>query len=76
MNKHLTRGEYLQLLGLVTLAKRHNAILTELEKAAQAITGEAAHTVDIVSGFRELDEGLDILGITVDAEAVAEVMRK
>jgi hypothetical protein len=65
--KTITREQYLQLLGLRTLATRHYASIKEIEEAARAITGDddCGHTDDILSGFRGLDEGLLLLDISV-----------
>jgi hypothetical protein len=69
----ITRTQYLQLLGLMTLAKMHNDKLRDIEISACAITGvvpgeysgNCGHTSDMVYGSRELDDGLRCMKITV-----------
>ncbi len=72
--KQITYSEYLQLIGLKTLADRHNKELDEILKSAQNITGEvnhnnepelSGHTSDWIYGMRSTDEVLKLLGITV-----------
>jgi hypothetical protein len=77
----ITRAEYLQLLGLLTLAERHNKSLEEIRAAAAEITGERdshgapsdnGHTADAVYGSRDLDELLRLLNIAVDDPPIRE----
>lgn len=67
--KTITHSQYLQLLGLMTLAKQYNAMLEQLLIAAATITQEkdvhTGHVSDMVYGSRELDDGLNCLEITV-----------
>lgn len=75
----ITRTQYLQLLGLMTLAKTHNDRLRDIEVAACAITGvvpgeyagNASHTSDMVYGSRELDDGLRCMKIEVVSDPPA-----
>ncbi len=69
--KTITKNQYLQLVGLMTLGRKHNEMCREIEKAACEITGEdvAGHTVDMMYGDRELDEGLKLLGVQVAESA-------
>jgi hypothetical protein len=67
--KTVTKSEYLQLVGLLTLAKKHNEWLEDLRVAALAITQEAdehGHTGDAVYGDYSADMLLDRLNITVE----------
>lgn len=74
----ISRDEYLQLWGLLALAKHHEEALTEIERAACAITGEEiqmGHTSDHVygaSGDWSADRLLEVLGITVAATPTPE----
>lgn len=64
----ISRSEYFQLIGLLTLAKKHNETLKDIERAALAITKEVddlGHTADAVYGNRSPDELLALLDITV-----------
>jgi hypothetical protein len=65
----ISRHQYFQLLVIIAAATEQQKILKSLELAACAITGEddnAGHTTDILWGSRELDEGLEILGVAVE----------
>ncbi len=64
----ITANERLQLMGLLVLAKRHNAALKDIERAALAITGEddLGHTSDGLYCDYEADEILRRLNITVE----------
>lgn len=66
----ITKAQYLQLVGLNTLAAKYDNLMRELNKAAEEITQEkhdcGGHTMDIIYQSRELDEGLEIMGITVE----------
>jgi hypothetical protein len=67
--KTITRGQYLQLLGLQTLAKQHWSAINDIEKAALEITKEdndIGHTMDMMADSRNIDDGLRILGIKVE----------
>lgn len=70
--KQITRGEYLQILGLLLLAKKHTRIIDDLREELETITGEttdsvAGHCSDAVAGCHEYsaDELLLRLKITV-----------
>lgn len=67
--KLISNNEYLQLLGLKTLADRANAELLQIERAACAITGEepesGGHTGDIVYGNRGVLEAIKIMDIRI-----------
>lgn len=73
----ITRSEYLQLVGLMALAQRHNQALRELDEAARGITHEErdGHTSDAIYDAFSLgvDDLLRRLKIAVepDAERVA-----
>jgi len=43
MSKIISHSEYLQLVGLCTLATKHNEALVDIEAAARAITGDEQH---------------------------------
>lgn len=66
----LTRAEYLQLLGLLTLAKRHYMTIESISHAAQALTGEDnQHGVTdeaVWTGDVDVDALLVKLGMTVE----------
>jgi hypothetical protein len=83
MTKHtevteITRAQYLQLVGLLTLAQRHYVTLREIERAACEITGEefneGGHTGDEIytDGPPDADDLLRRLGIAVREEGVTE----
>lgn len=65
----ITAAERLQLLGLLTIAQRHNLALQDIRKAAEAITGEKeeGHTGDAIYDTAQpnVDELLNRLGIKV-----------
>lgn len=70
MKASITAHERLQLIGLLTLAGRHSAALTDIEAAAMAIVGETevgGHVSDAVydDGRRDADALLDRLHIGV-----------
>lgn len=71
----ITRNEYLQLVGLIALAQRHNQALRELDEAARAITHEErdGHTSDtIYDSFSlgvDVDDLLRRLKIAVEPDA-------
>lgn len=66
----ITRAEYLQLVGLMALAERHNEKLKDIAVCALDLTGESddmGHTYDAVySGEYDADGLLQRLGITVE----------
>lgn len=65
----ITANERLQLIGLMALAKHHNAHLSAIEAAAVAITGDVAsggHTSDGIYCDYDADQILSRLGITVE----------
>jgi hypothetical protein len=72
--KTITRSEYLQLLGLHALAKRHVEQLNDIERAACAITGQiplaGTHTSDAIWNANDdtVDALLERLEITVLGE--------
>jgi len=69
MAKTITKQQYLQLAGLLTLAERYTGELEEIERAAMEITGEDdewGHTSDAVYGTRSIAELLKLLEIIVD----------
>jgi hypothetical protein len=70
----ITKAEYLQLIGLKELSKKYNQFLNDIYSIGQKITGEIegdgspelyGHTCDYLSDARELDDMLNLLGITV-----------
>lgn len=65
--KTITHNQYLQLVGLMTVCEKYNAMCTATLKAAAEIIGEDehGHTSDILFGSRPLDEGLKLMGIDV-----------
>jgi hypothetical protein len=69
MAKTITKQQYLQLAGLLTLAERYNGELEEIKHAAMEITGDAdeyGHTSDAVFGERAIVDLLRLLKITVE----------
>jgi hypothetical protein len=71
----ISRSEYLQLVGLLTLAKRHTAALRDLERAAAEITGDREEygsfglTSDVLyQDDPDADDLLRRCGITVTPE--------
>lgn len=67
--KTITKQEYIILQGLIALTSYYNEITEDIDKVALKITGEdenIGHTYDILSGFRELDDGLRLIGIKVE----------
>ena len=69
MGKTITQHQYLQLVGLLTLAKQYNGALEQIKHAALEITGETedwGHTSDAVYGMRSIDDLLKFLEITVE----------
>lgn len=76
----ITRAQYLQLLGLVTLARHHNAALNDIVAAALDITDERdeegkrnqwGHTSDLIYSEESLDAKLGYMKITVAPDAPA-----
>jgi len=69
MNNKITKSQYMQLIGLKTVADSLLKQLENVEKAAMEITGEddsLGHTSDMIYGSRELDEMLKLLKIEVE----------
>jgi hypothetical protein len=73
----ITRPEYLQLIGLLALAQRHNAMLNEIAEAIRAITDErdrdgapnySGHSFDAVWSDYSADDLLRKLDISVEAK--------
>jgi hypothetical protein len=65
----ITRTEYLQLLGLLTVAKRHTAMLRELIPAVREILGQQedrGHADDAVWGDYSIEELLEKMEVTVE----------
>lgn len=74
--KTITQDQYYQLIGLMAAYTEQSKVLRSLEKAALVITDErdrdgnveeGGHTWDILCNSRELDDGLRIMGIEVQA---------
>ncbi len=66
--KTINQSEYLQLMGLLVLAKRHNDALNQIVDAVRAITGEEddmGHSSDAVYSDYSADELLKKLDIRV-----------
>ncbi len=63
----ITHSEYLQLVGLVTLAKQHNQMLESILKAAMSITGHTDYSQvdDVIYSATELDDALKYMEIAV-----------
>jgi hypothetical protein len=75
----ISRNEYLQLVGLLVLAKRHNDALDEIVRAAAEITGESDEyggfglTGDVAYGHDpDADALLRHLEITVRDDTAAD----
>ena len=69
MIKTITQHQYLQLVGLLALAKQHNRDLERIKCAAMEITGdddEWGLTSDAVYGMHTIDELLKFLEIAVE----------
>lgn len=76
--EHISEGERLMLIGLLTLAKSHNKALRDIETAAYSITREVdregalvdgmGHTSDALFCDYEVDDLLRRLGLTVQAQ--------
>lgn len=70
MGKSITRAEYLQLVGLYALARRHDHAVSLLMEEACAITGERAddstYTAEFIYGSEPVEDSLRSLQITVD----------
>lgn len=67
--KTITQNQYLQLVGLLAITTRHYAMIKQCEEAFVEIVGEedtAGHSMDILCGGRELDDGLRLLHVTVE----------
>jgi hypothetical protein len=65
----VTVNERLQLIGLLTLAARHNAALKEIKTAVRELVGEVdedGHAVDAVYNDDTADELLRRLKLTVE----------
>ena len=65
----ITQGEYLQLIGLLTIATMHNKTLKDIEKCAYAITGETdecGHTSDAIFSDYGIEHILDRLDLKVE----------
>jgi hypothetical protein len=74
--KTITTAQYLQLIGLMAVAERHNVQLKEIEKAVEEIVLSPdadhdhvehvrGHVSDLTYGSRGVDEFLRILEVTV-----------
>lgn len=63
--KTISANDYLVLKGLALLYQKYSKAQDEAASVAEEITGEAAHTCDMLSGWRDMDEGLALLGIEV-----------
>lgn len=54
MTRQITRSQWLQLVGICTLAQHHNRMMQDLERAACVITGDeynsGSHTGDAIWG--------------------------
>jgi hypothetical protein len=64
----ITKSEYLQLIGLLVLAKGHNDNLKELAKAIREITGEShdqGHSTDAAYCDYSADDLLQKLEIPI-----------
>lgn len=70
----ISKGQYMQLMGLHAAHKAQYAVCEAIEKAAREITLEIdaegkpntyGHTIDWLMESRGLDEMLDLLGIKV-----------
>lgn len=75
--KTITKAQYYQLVGLRAAYEAQYKVCEALQRAAVAITDErdtngnpdnGGHTIDILWGERDLDEGLRIMGIEVAPE--------
>lgn len=64
----ISKSEYLQLVGLLTLASQHERAMEDIRTAALQITGETddcGHTCDAIWNGYSADELLGKLGIKV-----------
>lgn len=65
----ITRSEYLQLVGLVMLARKHDEIVRDCNRAAEEIVDEeqfgCGHISDACEATTTIDDALRLMGITV-----------
>lgn len=57
----ITRSQYLQLTGLLVLAKRHHDSLKDIEKALYAITQERNHDGTLMNPQQDMGHTSDAL---------------
>lgn len=70
--KTISRSQHLQLVGILTLAKRYRELMDDLTRAALSITKEGeecGHTNDAIWSDYTADELLERLHITVKDDA-------
>jgi len=70
MSKTISREDYYKIVGLLTIAEQHLKVLTSVERALDAITGEGkfnrgGHCGDATYGQRDADDLLRVLHIEV-----------
>lgn len=68
MAKTISKEQYLQLIGLLAVAEKHNGMLESILEAVREITGEEdkfGHSADMIYGSTTLDNALEYLDITV-----------
>lgn len=68
MKSTITKNEYLQLVGLLTLAKKHNQVLRDISQSAALITGdeEHGHTDDAIYCDYPVEDLLKLAKITIE----------
>jgi hypothetical protein len=65
----ITKNEYLQLVGLTTLAMKHEKIVRECERAMEELMGfpeNSGETSDVIYGDRDLTWLLERANVTVE----------
>jgi hypothetical protein len=75
--KTITYRQRLELLGLAALARKHNAMLNQIVKTAEAITGdeEHGHTSDAMYCDYDVDEMLRKLEIDVIGDEFTDIVQ-
>ena len=70
MKKEITKAEYLQIVGLLTLAKIHNGKLQDITNAVDELIGdeENSHVSDAVYGYPDYDADVMLKKLEIKAE--------
>ena len=65
----ITKSEYLQLVGLMTLGRQHSKMLSEIEAAMDSIVGagpDETNAGDVVYGDRDIEWYVEQSGVTLE----------